>query len=95
MIKIIQKPITISGSSTSKEKNITKPYIFIIELFKTVSKENFDVLYKQGIIFEKFGDLTKAKKYYRKAFLAKPDSTDAANKIRSLENTRNNNKSRQ
>ncbi len=83
------------GEFYFKRKEYNKALYFYNRAFQNGFKENFDVLYKQGIIFEKFGDLTKAKKYYRKAFLAKPDSTDAANKIRSLENTRNNNKSRQ
>ncbi len=53
--------------------------------FQNGYKENYDVLIKMAIMYEKLGDLLRANQYYKKAFLVKPDNQEIPDKIRELE----------
>lgn len=53
--------------------------------FENGYKENFDVLIKMAVMYEKLGDLLRANQYYKKAFLIKPNDTELPDKIRQLE----------
>ncbi|MBQ8460606.1 hypothetical protein IJ541_10985 [bacterium] len=53
--------------------------------FKNGYKENYDVLIKMAVMYEKLGDLLRANQYYKKAYLVKPDNTELPDKIRALE----------
>lgn len=49
-------------------------------------QQNYNVLIKMAIMYEKLGDLLRANQYYKKAFLIKPNNTILPNKIREIEN---------
>lgn len=51
-------------------------------------QENFDILFKMGIMYEKLGDLLRANLYYKKAYLINPNNTDIPDKIRQIEGLR-------
>ena len=53
--------------------------------FENGSKENFNVLIKMALMYEKLGDLLRANQYYKKAYLMKPNSSALPDKIRELE----------
>jgi tetratricopeptide (TPR) repeat protein len=53
--------------------------------FENGYRENYDVLLKMAIMYEKLGDLLRANQYYKKAFLVKPSDKELPNKIRELE----------
>jgi tetratricopeptide (TPR) repeat protein len=53
--------------------------------FENGYRENYDVLLKMAIMYEKLGDLLRANQYYKKAFLVSPNSTELPDKIRELE----------
>ncbi len=53
--------------------------------FENGYRENFDVLLKMAIMYEKLGDLLRANQYYKKAFLVQPENTIIPDKIRELE----------
>jgi tetratricopeptide (TPR) repeat protein len=53
--------------------------------FENGYRENYDVLLKMAIMYEKLGDLLRANQYYKKAYLVKPDSKELPDKIRELE----------
>jgi tetratricopeptide (TPR) repeat protein len=53
--------------------------------FENGYRENYDVLLKMAIMYEKLGDLLRANQYYKKAFLVKPDSKELPEKIREIE----------
>ena len=47
-------------------------------------KKQYVVNYKLGIIYEKLGDIAKAKQYYTAAYKANPDNTELTDKIEAL-----------
>lgn len=53
--------------------------------FENGYRENFDVLMKMAVMYEKLGDLLRANQYYKKAFLINPNNTELPDKIRELE----------
>lgn len=53
--------------------------------FKNGYKEDHKILIKMATLYEKLGDLVRANQYYKKAFLADKSDTNAADKIRELE----------
>lgn len=62
-----------------------KALYFYNTAFENGFRENFNVLIKMAIMYEKLGDLMRANQYYKKAFLVKPNSTALPDKIRELE----------
>ncbi len=56
--------------------------------FENGYKENFSVLIKMALMYEKLGDLLRANQYYKKAYLVKPNSSALPDKIRELESLR-------
>jgi len=59
---------------------------FYQRAFKNGQSENYAVLIKMAIMYEKLGDLLRANQYYKKAFLANPNNEFLPEKIRELEN---------
>lgn len=53
--------------------------------FENGHKENFNVLIKMAIMYEKLGDLLRANQYYKKAFLIQPNNNLLPEKIREIE----------
>ena len=53
--------------------------------FENGFRENFNVLVKMAIMYEKLGDLLRANQYYKKAFLIQPNNTLLPEKIREIE----------
>ena len=62
-------------------------YFYNIAL-KNGLQENFDILLKMGIMYEKLGDLLRANHYYKRAYLVKPDNLEIPDKIREIESIR-------
>lgn len=56
--------------------------------FQNGYEENYDILIKMAIMYEKLADLLRANQYYKKAFLIKPDDPNLPDKIRELESLR-------
>jgi tetratricopeptide (TPR) repeat protein len=53
--------------------------------FENGYEANFSVLIKMAVMYEKLGDLEKANRYYKRAFIAKPNSQALPDKIIELE----------
>jgi len=51
-------------------------------------KENYDILMKMALMYEKLGDLLRANQYYKKAFLVNSKDESIPDKIRELESLR-------
>ncbi len=56
--------------------------------FENGYKENYDVIVKMAVMYEKLGDLLRANQYYKKAYLIKPENLELPDKIRELESLR-------
>jgi tetratricopeptide (TPR) repeat protein len=61
------------------------------QAFENGYEANFNVLTKMAIMYEKLGDINTANRYYKKAFLTKPNSQALPDKILELENLQYNN----
>ena len=73
------------GDYYYSRKDYKKALYYYEKAFKNGYKANYDVLIKMATIYEKLGDLLKANQYYKKAFLAKKDKSEIADKIREME----------
>lgn len=69
-------------------RDYTRALYFYNIAFKNGLQENFDILLKMGIMYEKLGDLLRANQYYKKAYLVKPENVEVPNKIREIESLR-------
>lgn len=65
-----------------------KALYFYNTAFENGYKENYDVLIKMAVMYEKLGDLLRANQYYKKAYLVKPESMELPDKIREIESLR-------
>jgi len=61
---------------------------FYNKAFENGYKENYDVLVKMALMYEKLGDLLRANQYYKKAFLVNSKDESIPDKIRELESLR-------
>lgn len=66
-------------------RDYTRAIYFYNVAFENGLQENFEILLKMGIMYEKLGDLLRANQYYKKAYLVKPDNVDIPDKIREIE----------
>ncbi len=66
-------------------REYTKALKYYNVAFDKGLRENFDILYKMGVMYEKLGDLIRANQYYKKAYVLKPDEDDVPDRIRSIE----------
>ena len=66
-------------------REYTKALKYYNVAFDQGLKENFDILYKMGIMYEKLGDLLRANQYYKKAFVLNQNKSDVADRIRAIE----------
>lgn len=73
------------GEYFYSRNNYRKALYYYNIAFRNGYKENYDVLIKMAEMYEKLGDLLRANQYYKKAFLARKDKVDLAEKIRELE----------
>jgi len=73
------------GDYYYKREEYHKALLYYNTAFENGYKENYDVLLKMAIMYEKLGDLLRANQYYKKAFLIKPNNEDIPDKIRLLE----------
>lgn len=71
----------------TREEYIKALYFYNVA-FENGFKENFNVLVKMAIMYEKLGDLVRANQYYKKAFLVQPDNPIIPDIIREIENLR-------
>lgn len=62
-----------------------KALYFYNTAFENGYKENYDVLIKMAVMYEKLGDLLRANQYYKKAYLVKPENAELPDKIREIE----------
>lgn len=69
-------------------RDYTRALYFYNIALKNGLQENFDILLKIGIMYEKLGDLLRANQYYKKAYLVKPDNIEIPDKIRDIESIR-------
>ena len=74
------------GEYYYKRRDYTRALYFYNIAFENGLQENFDILLKMGIMYEKLGDLLRANQYYKKAYLVKPENTELPDKIREIEN---------
>lgn len=58
---------------------------FYNKAFENGFKENYEVVIRMAIMYEKLGDLLRANQYYKKAFLLQPSNNEIASKIRYIE----------
>lgn len=65
-----------------------KALYFYNTAFENGYKENYDVLLKMAVMYEKLGDLLRANQYYKKAYLVKPENLELPDKIREIESLR-------
>lgn len=73
------------GEFYYQREDYKRALFFYQRSFEYGYKENFDVIVKMAIMYEKLGDLLRANQYYKKAFLLKPNDDILPNKIRELE----------
>ncbi len=73
------------GEFFYRREQYTKALYFYNTAFENGYDENNQVILKMAIMYEKLGDLLRANHYYKRAYLANPNSTYLANKIREIE----------
>lgn len=76
------------GEYYYKRRDYTRALYFYNVAFENGLQENFDILFKMGIMYEKLGDLLRANQYYKKAYLVDPNNTEIPDKIREIETLR-------
>ncbi len=76
------------GEYYYKRRDYTRALYFYNVAFENGLQENFDILFKMGIMYEKLGDLLRANQYYKKAYLVNPNDTVIPDKIREIETLR-------
>lgn len=73
------------GEYYYKRRDYTRALYFYNVAFENGLQENFDILFKMGIMYEKLGDLLRANQYYKKAYMVNPNNTEIPDKIREIE----------
>lgn len=66
-------------------EDYTRALYYYNTAFENGYQENFNVLIKMAVMYEKLGDLLRANQYYKKAFLIQPNNTLLPDKIREIE----------
>lgn len=66
-------------------KDYKRAIYFYNKAFDNGYRENFNILIKMALMYEKLGDLLRANQYYKKAFLVKPNSQALPDKIIEIE----------
>jgi len=73
------------GDYYYKREDYKRALYFYNTAFENGYRENYDVLLKMAIMYEKLGDLLRANQYYKKAYLVKPENEKLPDKIRQIE----------
>jgi len=73
------------GDFYYKRENYRMALKYYRKAFEYGLDENFDILFKMAVIYEKLGDLSKSNLYYKKSFLLNAQDTGIPDKIRSIE----------
>lgn len=76
------------GEYYYKREDYKRALYFYNTAFENGYKENYDVLIRMALMYEKLGDLLRANQYYKKAFLIKYDNDELPEKIREIETLR-------
>lgn len=75
------------GEFYYKRKDYSRALYYYKQASKNGYPEDSDLQYKMGVIYEKLGDLLKANRYYKKAFLANPEDENLPDRIRNIEDS--------
>lgn len=73
------------GEYYYKRNNYTQALYFYNIAFENGYTENYEILIKMAVMFEKLGDLLRANQYYKKAYILNPQNPKLSAKIKELE----------
>lgn len=73
------------GEYYYRRREYTKALYFYNTAFENGYGENYEVLIKMALMYEKLGDLLRANQYYKKAYIINPNNTKLSEKIKEIE----------
>lgn len=73
------------GEYYYKRREYAKALHFYNTAFENGYSENYEILIKTAVIYEKLGDLLRANQYYKKAYTLNPGNSKIAAKIKEIE----------
>lgn len=73
------------GEYYYKRNEYEKALYFYNTALENGHGENYEILIKMAVMYEKLGDLLRANQYYKKAYIINPSNTKLSGKIKEIE----------
>ena len=76
------------GEYYYKRNLYTRALYFYDVALENGYRENYEILIKMAVMYEKLGDLLRANQYYKKAYILNPSNSKISSKIKELESVK-------